>query len=395
MKNSSSRFSRLTFEFLLVSTLSGYPIVAGLSILLSIENRVLSVPFRALVLTSAIFLFVLNLRNRSGGWQVFNLIWFCFWGLFLTRLLFEFLLNYDSFSFDWFEVIFYSIGVVFLPATACLGSRINVIKLISPYRLLIVSLFGLIVTLIALGSEIEPSTLLSGRLETDTLNPIAYGHLALTAIILSVWTYRQISLTKLEKVITIFIFLFSSFCLLIAGSRGPVLSLGIVVAVIFLRYSLSFKAKYLLKYSALAIVVASLLFILAGAEIYMIERISSSFFSDSARNTLLADSMSSFLENMLYGAWYPHASYPHNLIVESFMALGVIGGVCFLFLYCYATIVAFNVIVDNKIGWLALLFFQYGTFVLVSGSIFYANQFWVIMILISLFGYQSKLKIHK
>ena len=72
--------------------------------------------------------------------------------------------------------------------------------------------------------------------------------------------------------------------------------------------------------------------------------------------------------------------YPHNLFLESFMALGLFGGLLFIFII-FRNLVNFQ----QKKNYLNLyvLFSIFLLFVCTSGSIWNSFEFWVILILIN------------
>lgn len=360
-----------------IGTLCGYPIVAAISILVDIENRMLSVPFRALILLTSLSLLMFFLKNPKR-FSLYVSVWVFFWMIFLSRLFLEYFLNNEALIFDWNEMILYSIGVCFIPSLPFLFVKQDFYTSIDLKIVVLVCLIAILLTALAIGKEFDFAVLLAGRIETDTLNPIALGHLGLTAMLLSIWTLLHSENTNVTRLFLVVSIVVSFVCVLASGSRGPVFSMLVVFLLYFINnMSVISLKKVLLIFVGVTIFSIVLLF-LYQSDIYMVKRLTSSFFSDASRDSLAADSFQAFADNWFLGVWYPFSSYPHNLILESFMSLGVFGGVSFCFIYAYTSFMAYSLIKEKSFGWVSILYFQYSTFVLVSSSLFYANQYWVL-----------------
>jgi O-antigen ligase len=91
------------------------------------------------------------------------------------------------------------------------------------------------------------------------------------------------------------------------------------------------------------------------------------------RLLLYQDTLKQIIANPLFGSGLEvkySGAYPHNHILEAFMATGIIGGLCFCFL-CWETLKrSFLIIQDKKeYGWVASLFIVYFMHGLFSSSI--------------------------
>jgi O-antigen ligase len=76
--------------------------------------------------------------------------------------------------------------------------------------------------------------------------------------------------------------------------------------------------------------------------------------------------------------------YPHNLILESFLALGILGGLMFIILQIYMLFQAFALLKHKNSykaawGWLGILFIQYFIASMSSGSIYGSYVLWYLM----------------
>lgn len=59
------------------------------------------------------------------------------------------------------------------------------------------------------------------------------------------------------------------------------------------------------------------------------------------------------------------------------MALGVVGGAAFLAMFVSGWFSALKVMASGRHVWVAVLYVQYATFVMVSSSLYIANVFWM------------------
>jgi len=79
----------------------------------------------------------------------------------------------------------------------------------------------------------------------------------------------------------------------------------------------------------------------------------------------------------------PTKTYPHNLVLESFMAFGVFTGVPFTFLLVYATVKALQLArLQPNCLWVTLLFVQYSVAGMFSGALSFSSALWVLMVLV-------------
>jgi O-antigen ligase len=115
--------------------------------------------------------------------------------------------------------------------------------------------------------------------------------------------------------------------------------------------------------------------------VVFLERLTNSAFVDSERSRLMSQAIALILENPLAGGGTePLDNYPHNLWLESFLAVGIFSGLCFTFLLLNALINAVQILrLDRNRAWISLLFFQYAIGAMVSGSLYASNTFWVLM----------------
>jgi hypothetical protein len=361
--------------FFAVAIIVGYPVVAAMSELFGINNRLTSVPYRAIVFLSALLIIGARVQKQFRL-TFFWAIWWLFWILYLSRLLLDGIFVPETLLIPISEYWMQAVGVCLLPAVA-VAIKFNALRERSVVSAIVaVGVLGLVLTgLVFIKKEGIPlSEFFSGRLETPTLNPIALGHLAVTVMLMSLCGMRAHSLWA--KLIYSGCFVIGAAGLVASGSRGPILSL---IAVAFV-WAISKRKNFVMAATATIIVVPAFLLFLAGSDSYIIHRVSTGFFEDAGRADIYRQAFNVFLDNIFLGGGVePMANYPHNLLVESFIALGIFGGFIFTWMLIQGWLSAIKVMAAGRNDWVAILFVQYAAFVMVSSSLYIANVFWMML----------------
>jgi hypothetical protein len=239
-------------------------------------------------------------------------------------------------------------------------------------------LFNLAVLISNYGLELSYSSNFL-RAETESLNPIALGHLGVTCAILSVWTV--ITDRRAFRSHTIFYLITLSVGLLgiaMSGSRGPVLSLAIVLSLMLWHSSLFIKLLSILLICLGSIFLA---FNPSLLDSYLIERVTTHMWEDSVRANLLSEAFQLIEKYPISGNGIdPMPVYPHNIIVEAFMVGGVPMGalLCVMLTISMWKAVTLNSL-SHSFGWVSLIFVQYMIAAMVSGSIYIVSPMWVAM----------------
>jgi len=220
------------------------------------------------------------------------------------------------------------------------------------------------------------------RAETETLNPISFGHLAVSVLLLTIWQFVTTKFNSLRILLAV-PFLISMTALVASSSRGPVLSLAIAILVLVIgrpRVMLSVASFGLASFVTYCVYYI----VKHGSYFFLMERISRGIFEDMARRILLERSFELISENFMFGSGIePLGAYPHNLLVESYLLGGIFSGIPFTILFVTA-VYRCQLIAKNHEDqfWAALLFVQYATGSMFSGSISDSACFFSTMILV-------------
>jgi len=102
--------------------------------------------------------------------------------------------------------------------------------------------------------------------------------------------------------------------------------------------------------------------------------------SASVRLSLISAAWDQFLSSPLFGSGLEERYsrfYPHNVIVEAFMATGIFGGIAFLALLIAASLYSWRLLIKrSQSGWIAMLCIQYLIAGQFSGSLWGNSGMW-------------------
>lgn len=376
--------TELLVTSLFAFALFGYPLVASIGVLFNLNNQLLVIPYRALIVIIALLTFSLkkiylsNIRIKSIK-LIFGLCLFYFIFLLIIRSLLDtiFYLNHIQLSIKiqfWTFLLFVSL----LPSISF--ALYN--KYTSEYCLLKSSInVGLCAASVSLYTYLtkvsfDISMLFAGRMDLgDVLNPITIGHMGLSLMVLAyVFLTRYRGFSTFNTIKAIFAFFIGSILLIAAGSRGPFLSLIIIfLFIFFMSGSVLKKIFYITLFTVL------LKAFLYFSDIYIFERLKDSLFKDEARDTILIESFRLIEQNYIFGAGIlSFYTYPHNILVESFLILGIFGFILFVIIFIINYYYTYKVYKKGLNIIFPLIYLQYSIYSLVSGTIIEAAIFWML-----------------
>lgn len=374
-------------------TIAGYPLVSTFPVLLGVSSRVFSVPFRAFMLLLSLFVVVRLITGVTRSYRgLFWVPFVLFWGIYSLRLVSDTVIAPIQLAFRPYEYFLFAYGMCLVPTLAFMAEPNAILtRVAAKVTLLLASIAGAA----ALGaiwfgiSHGATEALEAARLQSETLDPISLGHLSASIVLLAVY----LALGEKRLVIKAFLTLVAVaglISLALASSRGPVLSLACAMLMIF-------GARFSRRPSIGQIVALVGLVTLVFLIFYWVE--DSLGFSIVSGLTSLEDleydpsgalrieSMRSawqqFLDSPFLGSALEELSshyYPHNVVIEAFMAGGIVLGVVFTLLLIWAIASAVRLIyADHGAGWIGALFIQYAAGAMFSGALFGSNTMWPLM----------------
>lgn len=248
------------------------------------------------------------------------------------------------------------------------------------------------------------SQIVSGKIDTVTpggqyagfggIDIITYGHLGLSLVLIAVYILMYSNM-KIKVLSLLFLFIGIS-TMIFSGTRSSFLGL-VICLIILLRSKYS---KWYFSIIGLVIVMASFKYF--SAEIIQLnEHLNSVGIGSFGRvvntfiygNTSLDETLSGrddiwkiglnlFSQNPIFGTSYllPDYSYVHNIFLEQFMALGIIGGSIFVIINLKAIFLGWKAIANSpKTVLIYALFIQYLILGIFSRTIIALGAYWLFM----------------
>ncbi len=370
----TNSLTELLARWLFALTLIGYSVAGLIATLMDWNSTQTSIPFRAGVVMLALALWwrspVLARWWRHHRWLMVFLL------LYLVRIIWDWVIADVPGAA---EALTFFLLTVLLPCAALALAAPAMRE--RPTALLLVAMGGAVsataVLMHVLGLGMDRSlTELTGRLSFEAVNPITLGHVAATTLIASLCLTRH-RLGVLRIGLVIVAALAAGACLLLTASRGPALVFALCMLVFAL---LTGPWRW--------IVLTMLLLMPAGLN----ERSAlwlrfvgiAEDESTSERLQLQSNAISQFLTHPLFGGAFIDPdllTYPHNLFIETAMALGVIGLGTLMLALVRAGLRAIKQISHGNFL-VPLLFLQYLLAAQLSGAIYGNSGLWTTMVLL-------------
>lgn len=370
-------------ELFVVYLLAGFLLSSSIPSLIGMKEVSFNIIYRGSVLLLSLLFIFLSLNKRIS-FKGFGLL-MCFFGLYFFRLFHDLLLSktklYEGETVS--EYLQLALGVVVIPTVAILFLDFKKFNFSFAFRALYNILLGvLILTLILrLGTDI------SGRSRGDLeIGILLYGQYGTTLSILSFYML-VVKKINLRWFIYLVGFIVGFITIYISASRSPFLALLLCMMLFMI-------VRYGGLKSILIITSCGLVLYLSFFQIMSLigEYFQSSFLirlelaleeGNSGREDFLYQGFDEFINSPFFGNAFliqngVHAgSYPHNLILEAFMATGFFGGIIF-FIWVIKNIVVSRLVIMKRLefDWIALIFYQFLIFAMFSGSLYKSNLFW-------------------
>jgi hypothetical protein len=354
-----------------VANIAGFPLIANIGPLLGIVQEPISIAYRAIVLglsIASILFYGVHRRGFIRNGHIAALAFF--WAIYSVRILSDTILAPVPLGIgrDRFLINIYLICAV--PAIAlCAQHTYATFRAILTWALL-TGVAGAVGALY-LGSWRSPDTV-EDRLGTAILNPISLGHLGISITILSVYyilTRPHVAKRFLATAACLFGLVVAS----MATSNGPLVSFAVVlVVVVIARVGRRASMKYVVTTAVLVcILVSACLYVENHTRFKPISRLEVLISYDKMRDThttvgirfqMYKGAIAQFLSSPLLGDCLVERtslSYPHNVVLEAFMALGVFGGILLCLLLAQGTKQALRIVRGRRpYAYVGALFIQ-------------------------------------
>ena len=369
-------------SWIFVLSLVGYPLLGLIATVMNWESSIVSIPFRAIMLVASLVV-ILQAAARSPWWRG-NRWLLLFWFAYLVRLLWDLLVVGVPGAAEALGVF---LTITLLPSLAAgLAATRGLSGRDTAWRLVVVggAVCTLAIAIYAFGwgaAQTLSAEVTLGRLAFEAVNPITLGHVATTTLI-AVLCLTQRGVPPARLVALIAIGAAAGSCLLLAGSRGPMLALTVCSLVFALATG---RWRW--------IVLMSLLILpeVLNPEGAIWARIATGGEDESSleRLVLQANAIAQFIDNPVLGSAFTELellTYPHNLFIETAMALGLVGLALLSVLAGRVGRCAWRSVHSGELLF-ALLLLQYFVAAQFSGAIWGAAPLWICVAVVGRLGF--------
>jgi len=390
-------FTDLLLALLVGLTFTGYPAISFMSLPFGItgdQSRILTVPYRMVVLALSLFLF-LNAwrRKRLFVGTAMHWLFISLWSIYAFRLTYETVFHAETLLFPVYYYWAFGFGVCFGSNLAFMQPLPERASRLAPWFVwglaLIANLAGLVFR--------RQEMLLDKRLEvTELLNPISYGQCAVTLILMS--GYLALNARKIRNMIFLAACAIPGvFILAITASRSPLLSFlgGMCLLGIYgIKRGAGWKTM-LGATVAMGVLPIGIQFLLQG-DSAITGRVMDSyadikFGGQVDRFVLWSRAFEQYQQSPYIGNGLEitGVGYPHNITVETLLTMGLGGCVLFIWLQVCFIAKAKAVLAFDSTAWMSLLALQYMVLTIFSGSFYCSPEFWgLVLLLAGSFGKQ-------
>ncbi len=376
----------------LVLNIVGFYVINIAGTFLNVDNsNIINAPFRYGFLLFSLVLITLNIlfvRKRKEIIRPFLLI-NIFWVLYLIRisvdiLLFDIKLPLDNPFINYFGFAF---GVCFLPS---LNTQfINIKSIDKFYKYLFPTFLFLAVISIPIAlTSLQEFSRASGGVGFQTLS---YGYFGSAVTIISLFRLLNTKSTITKHLINIIGIIIGTIIMGLSASKGPFFGLFLILIIYFFS-KLSFR-KFLVFGSIIiiGIVYSSYYFSFTTTIGSSLEKRLNKFAEEGDQNRLLLyeNAINEAIDNPIFGNHFVIEDgfgtgvYPHNFIIEAFMAMGIFGGILFLVIVAKSFIITYKVLNNyQEYSWIPLLYLVYLFRGMFSGALYNSGFFWVLLVLL-------------
>jgi O-antigen ligase len=376
------------FLVILISLFFGYPAFSYISFFLGIESSAVSILCRALQLLAVLLytIFLLK-RNLFRITHPIFFIFFTFWIFYSIRIV------HDTTALQWKLGLpvnqYYLFGIVmgFLMSIPLFVKAPIDNQKFERYSFWIL----LFLNILSFGYNLQQDALFAYRLGgNEKLNPISSSFLAVWLICLSLKNWFFFSQNhKKSKVLYIPIIIICLGNMLIASTK-----MTFIFLIIFI-FGVIFGTIKERRYHVLFFIIASLtalVFIAIGTGYYDLFELIFFRFQDISddqssqeRVMMIEGAIKQFLENPIQGSFleeYQLSMYPHNTVLEAFMATGILGGSLYIIFFMGFFIRSVYLFFSTRFSLIAQIAFGHVFLALLSGSLAFGIDTWQIMAIV-------------
>jgi hypothetical protein len=412
-----NKFAGNLCMWLIVITCFYYPLAASIITYLGLPSTLTNTVIRAMCSSMALILIVkwliIKNKTRSFAAPVWSLI--LFWIFYSARILFDLNRGIRFGDYPNSYIYGFTFGNILLPVFAIVfwAKHIDIKKMPTILLFFFLIINVSMTSIITQQAEGFNATLFLTRNEVisesnqggTTLNPITIAYYG--ELLLLVALYHLVFKTGKFTIISLLGIALGTSCLFLGASRGPFLSSALcLIFILMYTYQISKERTVLtLKIATLF----TFLFVIWSQTIgksfslddfYIFSRLTETVETTQSggeeyRNLGFASAWQDFLDSPIIGKQFVGTFdnfYPHNIVLELFMATGVIGALIFIGFFYKITINLFHIFTRKDYNNFFILMIYMPIFMsnLTSGCLFMGIEFWLFSSLILMLKFNNK-----
>jgi len=390
----------LTFhDYLAIAVYSlgmfGFGLILTVEKYLDLPERMLTVPYRLLILLCSLLLIgTLLVKGGRILFRMYQIPFGIFWTLYTIRFVYDaYIRDMPMAMTTYDDLLFYIFGMCFIPMVAMLLYD-NLRVMASAITASLAVLGGTCMAILLVSRDLLYSDF--GRLRVEGgLNQITLGHLGVSLVVLCLFLlFAHKPILRVPRFILAALIVLGLLVVGLASSRGPVLALVVLFPLLIF-----FAIRQGTRLRTVGVVVIVAIGIPLGAS--AVKGLGSNIEERILATAGQAESGSESRLDLWQSAWedfanYPligralegrYEMYPHNLILESFMATGLLGGVAFVWLLLAGLRAALSLIANSTDqAWLGFLYIQMTVYGFFSGALWSHFGFWYMLAAVLAYG---------
>lgn len=332
-----------------------YPISAAIPTLLHLPTTPVNIAFRGLYVIMSLYVIMASIfKKKTYQFRWYNVLMFAFWICYIIRLVYDFEFSHvEPYKLPKETIYMFAIGNCILPSFAMMStSRYIDLKQLEKVSFGIIIVSNILI-LILLATQVGLSiqmfivrNLVRGANDSSAINEITISFSGCQLIIVALnMLLMGGKFNRLNRILLVFCIFLGLFNLFAGGSRSPmilfVLMLLYTLGFYFYRYHRFTRFISNLKVFIFICFVAILGFFavsaLSGVDFALLNRLKDTAEDRQKGGKELRDfeqeaAWNDFLSSPIIGHQFVNSydkTYPHNTLLETLMALGIVGATMF------------------------------------------------------------------
>ena len=371
-------------------TVVGFPLVSTVPTLVGVDSQVATVPFRIIVVALSVgILYGWWVRGTRVLFNAAVLSTLTLWALLVARMFVDTMVDPlpGDLGIPVSQFLLLSLGACYLPALAGLEyPDARTLDLARVWIEVLGAIAMLAILYVGLRGVFQGSVLY--RLATPVLNPISVGHLGVSVLIVTLCGFSGSG--RGVRLLRSLLVLLSVTVIVGSVSRGPILAALVAALLLATRPRAGARIKLFgvvlrvaLVAGAIGAIAAAISYLEESGIIDVVERLTETLqdVASQERTAMIVGAWQQFAENPFIGSAFVERRFmmnPHNIILESLMAVGIVG-LGLLLVSMSASLVATQRVlrIPGNHAWVGLIYVQYVINGMLSGSLFTDGAFWL------------------